>query len=132
MRYLGIDYGGKRIGIALSDPGGRLAFPETVISHGNTQKAAEKIKAILEKEEVSKIIVGLPLGLDGKETAESVEVRQFTEGLKKRTMLPMEFENEMFTTRMAKHPGVKKDRLDASAAAIILQSYLDKQVKRVK
>ena len=126
MRYLGIDYGGKRMGVALSDPGGRLAFPEAVIFHNGIQGVWEKIKVILQKERISKIVIGLPMGLDGKETEESREVRQFTKELKRLTALPIEFENEIFTTRMAKTPGVKKDRLDASAAAIILQSYLDK------
>ncbi|TSC78178.1 MAG: putative holliday junction resolvase [Parcubacteria group bacterium Gr01-1014_33] len=127
MRYLGIDYGEKRIGIALSDPEGRIAFPETTLFQPNAARVVKKIKTLLEKERVSTIVIGLPLGLDGKETEESHAVRRFAEKIKKSISLPIEFENEMFTSRMVEHKGVKKEHTDAAAAAVILQSYLDKQ-----
>ena len=126
MRYLGIDYGKKRVGIAISDPGGRIAFPHTTLFRGQMSVVTTKIRMILDGERISKIIVGLPIGLGGNDTEETREVRKFADELKKTTPLPIEFENEMFTSRMAKSAGVKKERLDASAAAIILQSYLDK------
>jgi len=127
MRCLGIDYGKKRIGIAISDPGGRIAFPAKIISNRGMARAGKEVSSFAKKEGAEKIILGLPVGLDGKETKESEEVRRFASELKKNVSLPIEFENEMFTSRIAEKSRLKKKPVDASAAAIILQSYLDKQ-----
>jgi len=130
MRYMGIDYGDKRIGIAISDPGGRISFPEkTVRNHGNPY-IWDEILSIIQEKSVSRIIVGLPLSFEMQETDESIKVRKFVEELKKITPLPIEFENEAATTRMAKKLGVKNEHTDEAAAAIILQSYLDKHDSR--
>lgn len=127
MRYIGIDYGSKRIGIAVSDPEGRLAFPQKVIE-GGAKELFSEIRKICREEPVEKIIVGLPLALDEKETKQTEETIKFADKIKKNIKLPVEFENEMLTTKIAKRPGVKKELVDASSAAIILQSYLDKHV----
>ncbi len=125
MRYLGIDYGRMRTGIALSDPDGRMAFPERVILGAGAQ-VIQAVGKIADAEDVSVIVVGLPIGLDGKDTAETKEVRQFVGQLSAAVRVPVYFENEMLTTRMAEAAG-KGKMSDASAAAIILQSYLDKR-----
>lgn len=130
MRYMGIDYGSRRIGIAVSDSGGRIAFPKKVIFSRGNHETLERLKPFLEEEKISKIIVGLPVGLDGKETEQTRTVREFAEILRKEIMLPIEFENEMLTTHMVKQAGVEKEHTDEAAAAVILQSYLDKQDKR--
>ncbi len=125
MRYLGIDYGAKRIGIALSDDEGRMAFPAGIIvnnGRGVIKKIIEKIK----KERAGAVVVGLPIGLDGKETRQTSATRLFVASLEKAVALPVETENEMLTSRMAAASGMKDDDIDASSAAIILQSYLDK------
>ncbi len=129
MRHLGIDYGEKRIGISVSDPGGRIAFPKKVIFNRGNKRVWEQIKAVLDDEKISKIVVGLPLSLDGGETEESQKVRAFAEELKKITALPIEFENEIFTTHMVEQAGIKKEHTDEAAAAVILQSYLDRHIK---
>lgn len=130
MRYLGIDYGAKRIGIALSDEGGKIAFPRETLS-GDLEKIVEKIAEICEKEKVGRIVVGLPLSFEGRETAQTEETKNFAEKLKKAISLPVESENEILTSRMVerdvKEGRIKKEKIDAASAAIILQSYLDKR-----
>jgi putative holliday junction resolvase len=126
MRYLGIDYGKKRIGLAISDEGGAIAFPRTQLTIYNSQLTIKSINDILKKEEVEKIVVGLPVTFGGKESAQTREARAFGEKLQKALQLPVEFENELLTTKMAFRGGVAKNKVDAASAAILLQSYLDK------
>lgn len=124
MRYLGIDHGEKRVGIAISDDEGKIAFPrKTVVP----KDAIKEIKSVVKKEGIGKIIIGLPLSLGNKDTEQTKIVRRFAEKLHTSLTIPVEFENEVFTTRMAENAGVKKKNADAAATAIILQSYLDKQ-----
>ena len=120
MRYLGIDYGKKRIGLALTDPEGRLAFPYGTVA------SIEEVSAVIRKENAGKVIVGVPMPLRGRESKQVRAVRAFAARLKKAVGLPIEFENEMFTTKIAELY-TKKEKADASAAALILQSYLDRQ-----
>lgn len=136
MRYLGIDYGAKRIGIALSDEGGKIAFPRETLTclsdrqGGDFEKILAKIREICVKEEVGQVVVGLPFSFEGRETAQTEETKNFAEKLKKAASLPVEFENEILTSRMVerdiKEGRIKKEKIDAASAAIILQSYLDK------
>lgn len=125
MRYLGIDYGEKRIGLALSDPEGRIAFPHATVGR------LEDICAVIPQQEVGAIIIGLPLALDGADTDETRMVRAFAARLAELLPLPVVFENEMFTTKIAEAHSAT-EHADAAAAALILQSYLDKQIKQVK
>lgn len=125
MKYLGIDHGERRIGIAVSDAGGNIAFPRKVIL--KSSDALKEIMDLAEAESVSKIIVGLPLSPAGGDTGQTQKVREFAEALRKEIMLPVEFENELLTTHLAEKAGIKKEHTDAAAAALILQSYLDKQ-----
>lgn len=127
MKYLGVDYGTKRIGIAVSDPEGRIAFPKKTIVNKGGVTALQELAAICKKERISQIVVGLAISLGGKETDQTKKVRIFAERLKKATGLSTAFENEMLTTRMASHEGVNKEHIDAAAAALILQSYIDKK-----
>ena len=129
MRYIGIDYGARRIGWATADGETRIAVPRGVILRENDSQAIGEIAAVLKSESIEGIIIGVPLGHDGRETDESREVRAFADKLKEKINVPIEFENEMFTTRMAAHEGVKKENADASSAAIILQSYLDNSIR---
>lgn len=127
MRYLGIDYGEKRIGIALTDPGGRIAFPRKIIFNRRNMSTLDELKTVIEEEKISKVIVGLPLFLSGEESEISGRVRSFVEKLEKIINLPIEFENEILTSHMVERFGVSREHTDEAAAAVILQSYLDKQ-----
>lgn len=126
MRYLGIDYGEKRIGIALSDEEGLMAFPNKVIEWKSEDSFLKEMRNMIKEESVARIVVGLPIDTDGKEKKTAQKVRLFAESLQKEFAMPVYFENELFTTRMASEGVYDKKDIDASAAAIILQSYLDK------
>lgn len=120
MRYLGIDYGSKRIGLAVSDEDGIIAFPRATV------KKASDVVEVARRERIGKVVIGLPKGLRGQETAQTKIVRALAAALEKAVSLPIEFENEVLTTKMAERHSPRK-AVDASAAALILQSYLDKQ-----
>ena len=127
MRYLGVDYGRQRIGLALSDVGGRIAFPHSVIyARGNTF-VFDQIMSVIKREKVEAIVAGIPLGHDGSETEESAHVRSFVQKLGAKTDVPIEFENEMFSSRMVEDAGVAQEHVDEASAALVLQSYLDKK-----
>ena len=129
MRYLGIDYGGKRIGLAISDEEGKMAFPHGLILNRGARPAIKEITSLVRKEKIAKIIIGLPVGLSGQETTQTKNTRAFFRKLKERVGIPLEFENEMLTTRIAEQTGTGKEYRDKAAAALILQSYLDKSAK---
>lgn len=124
---MGIDYGTKRIGVALSDARGGIAFPHGRIHRGGNVFVLDQILSVVKREHVDGIVIGLPLGMEGQETEESGRAREFARELGKRTGLPIEFENEMFSSRMAEDAGVAKEHVDKSSAALVLQSYLDKK-----
>lgn len=125
MAYLGIDHGSKRIGVARSDENGAMAFPLRTIEYRARKDAIAELKKICARD-IAAIAIGLPVGLDGKETDETAEVRGFAAELGKATNTPIYFENEMLTSRMARAAGMTGTHIDASSAALILQSYLDR------
>lgn len=139
MRFLGIDYGSKKIGLATADSELKIAVPRPAIYYSDRQKLLEEIKKIVEKEGIGKIVVGLPLSFSFQETTISGEVRGFVEELKKNVAVAIEFENEILSSKEAesersavfrkiKSRSPKKEiDLDSQAAAIILDSYLKKQ-----
>lgn len=122
MKYLGIDFGTKRIGIAISDQEGKLAFPRAVVE--NNEIFFERLRKMVQKEKIEKIVVGVPKALSGKETAMTGEVKKFIARLA-REGFSVEEQDEMFSTKMVKE-NARKDMRDASAAALILQGYIDK------
>lgn len=129
MRYMGIDYGTRRIGMAQSDEEGRVAFPERIIPA--REDAIVRIQKIATASRAGAIVVGLPVNMDGTEGETAAAARAFGAALGAATRLPVWFENEMFTTRMAAASGSGAEHRDASSAAIILQSYLDRMNKKI-
>ena len=126
MRYLGIDYGKKRIGLALSDESGKLAFPLIQLTTYK-QLTTKNLKRIIRENRVGVVVVGLPITFGGGESQQTKEVRVVGQKIENELKLKVEYENEILTTKMAEKSGVPKNKLDAVSAAIILQSYLDKQ-----
>ena len=110
--------------MAVSDSQGEIAFPKATLF--NNQWLWKNLEFLLREEKISRVIVGLPLAMDGVDTGQAVKVRSFVEGLKKIIKIPIDFENELLTTHLVEKAGVKKEHTDESAAALILQSYLDK------
>ena len=135
MRNLGLDIGDKRIGVALSDPGGILASPFTIIDCKDERLDIEVILDIVRQHQVEQIIVGLPRSMDGSIGQQAEKVKAFVQELGSHTDIQIEFRDERLTTVSAKRlmqpakrkKTKKKVRYDAAAAALILQSYLDEK-----
>jgi len=125
---LGIDYGDKRVGLALSDPEERLA--RRLLTLQNSAEVIRDLKSIIADNGVEKIVVGLPLGFNGA-SQQTEKVREFIARLREEIGLPIEEMNEILTSKMAQDnligSGVKdiKEVLDQEAARIILQDYMD-------
>lgn len=127
MKYLGIDFGTKRIGIAISDESGEFAFPKAITP--NDAKALELISTIVNDEQVEKIILGYSVASNGTENTIVTTVEKFKTKLIEATGVPVVSEREDFSTVEAHRYQVKAGNRDDSAAAIILQRFLDKKGK---
>ncbi|MBI4280926.1 Holliday junction resolvase RuvX [Candidatus Uhrbacteria bacterium] len=124
MRLLGIDYGSKRVGTAISDETGTLAFPHAVLL--NNKELLPALQKIIAEEKVTEIVMGESHDYKGKENPIMEGIRACRKTLEQETKLPVHLEPEFLTSAQAAYFQGKHDKLDASAAAIILQSYLDK------
>lgn len=130
-RLLGIDVGGKRIGVAVSDELGLIASPVAMVARG--ERSAQEIRAHAERLGVVSLVVGLPVGLSGREGPQATEVREFVESIAEVVGLPVIWWDERLSTSIAEKSliasGTRRDKrkqqVDAVAAAIILQGYLD-------
>lgn len=122
MKILAVDYGKKNVGLAVSDASRKLAFPyKTLI---NSEKLFGEINRIIAEESIGIIVIGLPLTKKQGLSPQTKEAENWGEELKKRVKIPVEFENEIFTTKIAERHGVKQRH--AAAAAVLLQDYLDR------
>ncbi|HOV32792.1 MAG TPA: Holliday junction resolvase RuvX [Candidatus Hydrogenedens sp.] len=136
-RILAIDYGEVRIGLAISDPLGLLAFPLMVIDLKKTKDYIKVIKDVIKEKEVKKIIIGLPLTMEGKEGIQTEKVRRFYEDVKECVDLAVELVDERLTTVIAQKSlsevGIdqRKQRkmIDMVAAAKLLETYLESKSK---
>ena len=124
MRYLGIDFGSKRVGIAISDDTGKLAFPHSVIPNDN--ELLDKMLEIVKKENITEVVIGESKDFKNVPNKIMAEIEKFKKALEEKTKLKVYFEPEFMTSTQAKQIQGENDMHDASAAAIILQSYLDR------
>lgn len=124
MKYLGIDYGTKRVGIATSDDEGRVAFPMQVIPNG--KKLVTDIAAVCRAEKIGVIVLGESRNFHNKPNPIMCMIAPFAEALKKEAGLPVEFMTEVLSSREASRITGENSENDASAAALVLQSYLDR------
>ena len=127
MKYLGIDYGIKRVGLATSDPDGKVAFPLDVLS--NDKRLILRIKQACASEKIESVVIGESKDFGGKNNSIMKDAKEFVKTLKKSLDLPIHWEPEFLTSAEAERLQGKHGMLDASAAAIILKSYLDKKKK---
>jgi putative holliday junction resolvase len=127
-KILGIDYGEKNVGLAISDREQNQAFVYDTIQMG--KNFWDKLEEIIEQEKPDRIIVGLPLGLNGEYTKKTEEVVIFIEELENNLKLPVETEDERLSSVEADKLNSGNGR-DEEAARIILQSYLDKTLARI-
>ncbi len=133
MRYLAIDFGTKRIGLAVGEDNGFGAFPLTTL-HRSRSLAHDlgELVRLLEKEQAEAVVVGLPLHADGAESKSSGLVREFVRALSRRTTLPIHLADEFLSSSEAEDELIsrdvsrkkRKEVLDQMAAVQILESYL--------
>ena len=132
-RILGLDVGDKKIGVSLSDPSQVLATPLTTIIRNNDGSAIKEISDLAAKHNVSKIVVGLPFSLNGQIGKQAEKVLSFTEDITRATSITIVMQDERLSSvsadqklREAGKKGTKlKKGIDAAAATVILQSFLD-------
>ena len=137
-RVLAIDFGERRIGLALSDPSATIAQPlPTLTRRAGKRPPVAAIVEIIQQNQVERAVIGLPLNLAGDETEWTATVREFAEKLQQRANIPVEFLDERLTSvqaeRAVRSLGLKrsereqKERIDAAAAILLLQTFLDRQ-----
>ena len=139
MRVLAIDVGERRVGLAISDRSRTLARPLSALTVKGNADAVERVareivRLASEEDGVATIVVGMPARLDGSPNTQTAQVAAFIEALKAQTPLPIVAEDERLTSREAESRlavgerdwRVRKTKLDAASAAIILQDYLDR------
>jgi len=134
MKILAIDYGTKNIGLALSDDRGKLAFVYKVLTPpvGRRVDVFDEIKKICEKEKVDKIIIGLPIGLSGKNTQTTELALDFIKKLKQELNISVQTVDERLSTVQAGYLESKnKKNINELSAQILLQDYLDKLYKPI-
>ena len=132
-RFLAIDYGARRVGLALSDPLKMIASPYRTIIKKNNTILIEEIERIIAAEDVELTIIGLPLGMAGQKTEQTKKVEEFVDKLTDRGII-IKYEDERWSSVAAKRSmkeqniksGYNKDLVDQTAAAIFLQQYLDR------
>ena len=138
-RVLAVDWGGKRFGLALSDPTRLIAQPLTTLIRRAKQRApVADIVALARHHEVTQVVVGLPLDLDGAEGEAAREARALGEAVARRAAIPVSYWDERLSTaralRAARAAGVRdrdsRERIDQMAAVAILQGWLDAQPHR--
>jgi putative holliday junction resolvase len=138
-RVLGVDVGARRVGLAISDASRTLARPLSTIEVTDAASAVERVvntiaALVTDEDGLDTIVVGLPARLDGSATGATPRVQAFIDGLRARTTLRIVTEDERLTSREAESRLAlnerdwrkRKQKLDAAAAAIILQDYLDR------
>lgn len=137
MRILAIDHGTKRIGIAISDELGVIAQPLEFIPAEPFAKFLERLKEIIRDKEVEELVVGMPRNMDGSYGPAALKVREFVGVLKEAVAMPITLWDERLTTAQANRLLVqanvrrekRKGKVDQTAAAILLQSYLDSHIQ---
>lgn len=137
-RILGVDFGSKRVGLALSDSGHVIAFPYRTLEYVDSSDLMDWLVALIEELKVEKIVVGLPLGLSGRRTSQTILTEDFASALGEKSSVPIELFDERLTSveamRVIRSRGLKpslhKHLIDETAAAIFLQTYLDSHSPR--
>lgn len=123
-KYLGIDYGTKKVGIAVSSENSMLAFPRAVIP--NDDKLMESVWKLCKEEDIGKIVMGASLDFKGGDNPVMQRINEFAQALRETLEIPVQLEPEFMTSEHARKLSGQHAMIDASAAALILQTFLDK------
>jgi len=124
VRVLALDYGSARCGCALSDPTGTLATPIDPIERPATRRGFARVTELVRDRGVERVVVGLPLGLSGADTAQTRETRAFADRLADAVAVPVEMYDERFTTAIAARATDARTSEDSRAAAVLLDDWL--------
>ena len=122
MRFLGIDYGSKRVGLALSDEAGIMAFPLKVIP--NTPNLLKELETIIADKKVAEIVIGHSLDKNSQPNKIQAAIEDLITDLTLATGLPINLEPEQFSTQAALQIQGRNEMTDASAATLILDSFI--------
>jgi putative Holliday junction resolvase len=136
MRVLGIDLGSRRIGLALSDPDATIASPFQVLERRGAKRDLAALAALVEEHAVERIVVGLPIHMDGRRGPEAEAAEKFAASLGQATKLRVDLIDERWTTveaertlrEMGQRGRKRRQHVDAVAASILLRAYLDRGV----
>jgi putative holliday junction resolvase len=123
MRVLALDYGSARCGCAVSDPTGVLATPIEPVRAPGSRRGLAALRALVGELSADRVVVGLPLSLSGRDSAQTVETREFAARLQGELPVPVELYDERLTTRLAARTGGRASE-DSRAAAHLLESWL--------
>jgi putative Holliday junction resolvase len=123
-RILALDYGSARCGVAITDPSQTIASPQPVIRKVGSVSGFNYLVRMIEEREVERVVLGLPIGLSGRETAQTKETRQFCERLRAAVSVRVDLYDERFTTKLAERDHDAKADEDSRAAAHLLNGWL--------
>lgn len=142
MRVLGVDLGSRRIGLAISDVDASFAFPLEAIESAGITRDIEALRVLIAERDIERVVVGLPLHMDGRAGAEAERARQFAGALADAAGLSVELLDERWTTaqaeralqdggkrRRARREARKSGELDSMAASILLRTWLEREAR---
>lgn len=137
MRYLGLDYGSKTLGISLSDETGTIASTLKIIRYNNGEELLEELGKVVKEFKITEVVLGLPINMNGTSSVRAVETYDFKSKLEKELNLKVNLQDERLSTieaqRLLISSNVRRENrkkvIDSMAATIILQTFLDK-IKR--
>jgi putative holliday junction resolvase len=124
-RILGVDFGTKKVGIAISDESGNFALPKSVLK--NDKDLMQSFEKILKEEDIGEVVIGESIDYKGEENLIMKEVKEFIEKIKEFSDVQVNLEPEFLTSSQVRSTQGDSKMIDASAAALILQSFLDKR-----
>tara|TARA_Y100001935_G_C17231312_1_gene470561 strand:+ start:673 stop:1107 length:435 start_codon:yes stop_codon:yes gene_type:complete len=135
-RFLAIDYGSKRVGLAISDPTKKIAKAYKTLSNDSIYELLLCLKNEIKINSIEKIILGLPIGMNGKNTPQTELVLKFNNEMKNFLNIPIVLEDERLTSLHAKKSlvfqgfktNLNKENIDSTAAALLLQNYINKSI----
>jgi len=140
MAVLGIDFGSRRLGLAISDEEERIALPLEPVESQGSKKDLATLTALMRARDVKRVVVGLPISMDGRRGAQAEAVERFADRLREGTELPVDLLDERLTSVEAERAleatgrrGRKKKKafVDSVAAAVLLRTYLDQRQGRL-
>jgi putative holliday junction resolvase len=123
VRVLALDYGSARCGCAVSDPTGTLATPIEAVERPDTRRGMSRLAGLVREHGIKQVVVGLPVGLSGADTQQTMAARDFAQRLGERVPVPVDLYDERFTTSIAAARGGTGSE-DSRAAAVLLEDYL--------